>query len=307
MMDEQFLAELLQKYNTTLVDERSQSKLNAEELKGLLELAERGDIEVNPYGQVDISGFKLDDANLSSIDMRNFVLTNCTFFNAKLSRDNLIHLANIAREEGLDLKGINLEGEKLDKYNLQDDTLGLGSNVIEMPYNLSYLNLPQANFRGIYGKGTIFSGSNLEGADFSDSNLSNAKFDGAKIAGVSLIGAKFNPRQFEHSEGREEVILEGEKSLEEMLEKVSEVKKGKASLFSRLKSYLNHKKISLVALFNKKHLEELAVKPEAATKAVSEERSSKIKTAINEKIESSATRKIQEKRAASKKEKGFTH
>jgi uncharacterized protein YjbI with pentapeptide repeats len=129
---------------------------------------------------VDLSGAKLNSANLSGAYLVSANLSGADLSGAKLSGANLM-AANLS---GADLSGGNLSGAKLNSANL--------SGAYLMTANLSSADLGSANLSG-----AEFLNAHLSGADLGSANLSGAYLLGAKLSGANLMAANLKNVRFE--------------------------------------------------------------------------------------------------------------
>ena len=145
----------------------------------------------------------LEEANLQRANLRGANLWNANLKNANLSRANLGYAyLNSANLEGADLRSANLWGAEMGDYvNLRNANLrgvNLGNANLTGTY-LGNADLKNANLWGADLSGAFLGNANLAGAKLADSDLTsanladadleNAKLSGAKLSDAKLLGA----------------------------------------------------------------------------------------------------------------------
>ncbi|MBE9209698.1 pentapeptide repeat-containing protein [Nostoc sp. LEGE 06077] len=134
-------------------------------------------IDAELISELNLSGAKLESANLESVNLINAKLES-----ADLTSANLIN----AKLESADLTSANLKDAELFCAKLKSADL-TSANLAST--NLRIANLESANLNGAYLNGAYLNGAYLNGAYFIDADLTGADLTGADLTGADLTGA----------------------------------------------------------------------------------------------------------------------
>ncbi len=166
----------------------------------------------------DLSGARLDRAIVSRADFTGANMAGASFLRPsiytsldydpaetpKFVNANLKGAILIARLDGADFSGANLEGATIGPANAADDTLVTRSSRM-IATNFTGANLSGAVFRFVdfsYGR---FAGANLAGASLMGANLAKADLTGADLTGANLSGSNLDGANLKGVKGLETV------------------------------------------------------------------------------------------------------
>lgn len=172
---------------------------NAEQVALLLRGAEvwnRWRVD-NPEAEIDLSGAKLDGAELSSMDLHGADFSNASAKGAAFANSNLRKVsfvfADLDRTVFLfsDLRGVDMRGAKLRNASLEDANLRKA--------NLSHTDLQgavmaHADCKGIDLRSANLTGVNLTGADLESARVSSVTYD-QNILSRTIGKTRLAPRQ----------------------------------------------------------------------------------------------------------------
>jgi len=155
--------------------------------------------------QANLSGLRLEHANLEDVKLRGVDLRYARLRGAKLGTANL----QGADLQGADLQDANLQGTDLRSANIQEADLQHANlqNATLWDADLRYANLQGANLRDAdfwdaYLQGADLRYANLQGANFQYANLQYADLQGADLRRVNLQGANLEDANLEDADLR---------------------------------------------------------------------------------------------------------
>ena len=172
--------------------------------------------------RADLTGVRLDDANLDGVDLRYAVMNWACLCRAHLKKANLSGAAlGCADFRGAQMDGVNLQwallyrsyfkGADLPQAQLQDARLGLGGDPSAaelvrvgreyVPRPPQWANLGEAdlNAAGLARLGQKFGQSLRPWTDLGGANLAGANLDGADLTGANLTDTSLKDASLYHA------------------------------------------------------------------------------------------------------------